>query len=104
MRDSTFQSTIAVQGIHPTLVDRSSDEEQPRTSLSGDRFAALIDDESCVDDGEGSERNEGPEFVMDENVPGSSTDTETVGEQSEVEGPVEHGLNQSPCRKPILPV
>ena len=56
---------MAVQGIHPTLVDRSSDEEQPRTSLSGNRFAALIDDESRVDDGEGSERHEGPEFVMD---------------------------------------
>ena len=49
-RDSTFQSTIAVQGIHPTLVDRSSEEEQPRTILSGNRFAALIDDESRAEE------------------------------------------------------
>ena len=64
-------STVAVQGIHPTLVDRSSDEEQPRTSSSGNRCVALIDDESREDD----DLHEGPEFVMDEDVPGSSTDT-----------------------------
>ena len=82
---STFQTTVAVQGIQPTLVDRSSEEEQPRNSLSGNPFAALIED-----DGEASNlRSEGPEFIMDEDVPRSLTDTETVGGQSDVEGSVE---------------
>ena len=47
-RDSVFQSTVAVQGINPTLVDRSSQEEQSSHSLLGNRFAALIDEEVSV--------------------------------------------------------
>ena len=87
-----FLSTVAVQGINPTLVDRSSEEEQSSHSLWGNRFAALIDEaeESRGEEGEGSHsRSEGPEFVMAEDVPVSQTDTETVGGQSGVEGPVE---------------
>ena len=65
----------------------------PESVCRATGFAALIDDESRVDDGEGSERHEGPEFVMDEDVPGS-TDTETVGGQSDVEGPVEQSWSE----------
>ena len=90
VRDS--KSTVAVQGIHPTLVDKSSDEEQPRTSSSGNRCVALIDDESREDD----DLHEGPEFVMDEDVPGSSTDT--CGRSSVmVETRVRAGSPSCPC-------
>ena len=44
-------------------------------------------EETCVD------HLEGPEYVMDEDVPGS-TDTETVGGQSDVEGPVEQSWSE----------
>ena len=40
-RDSTFQSTVAVQGINPTLVDRSSQQEQSSHSLLGNRFCCI---------------------------------------------------------------
>ena len=85
-RDSTLQSTVAVQGINPTLVDRSSHEEQSSHSLLGNRFAALMDEaeERRAEDGEG-----GPEFLLADDVPVSQTDAETVGGQSDVEGPVE---------------
>ena len=89
-RDSTLQSTVAVQGINPTWVDRSSHEEQSSHSLPGNRFAALMDEaeERSAENGEG-----GPEFLLAD-VPVSQTETETVGGQSDVEGPVESSWSE----------
>ena len=86
-RDSTLQSTVAVQGNNPTWVDRSSHEEQSSQSL----FAALMDEaeERRAKDGEG-----GPEFLLADDIPVSQTETETVGGQSDVEGPVESSLSE----------
>ena len=83
-RDSTLQSTVAVQ-------DLSSHEEQSSHSLLGNRFAALMDEaeERPAEDGEG-----GPEFLLVDDVPVSQTETETVGGQLDVEGPVESSWSE----------
>ena len=90
-RDSALQSTVAVQGINPTWVDRSSHEEQSSHSLPGNRSAALTDEaeERRAEDGEG-----GPEFLLADDIPVSQTETETVGGHSDVEGPVESSWSE----------
>ena len=100
-RDSIFHSTVAVQGINPTLVDRSSQEEQSSHSLLGNRFAALIDEaeERRAEDGEG-----GPEFILAEDVQCLRQMRRPWADNQTWKVPwSHHGLNQNPSRKLILP-
>ena len=99
-RDSALQSSFAVQGINPTLVDRSSHKEQSSHSLLGNRFAALINEaeERRAEYGKGR-----PEIILADEVPVFQTDTGTLCGQQTWKVPwSHHGLHQNPSRKLIL--